>query len=207
MIKIILRMVFLGLFWTGSGVANAGAINHNVWYQFSFDTSNSTSNSVFATGCDPADPSGLSCTPSSGTSTEFADAQPWAFTVGLGGATLIVTDAFYADEHFEVFNFTSSLGLTPDVVAYDDTLNPVDCGDDPEVCLATPGMSFASFILGAGDYSLTISVFDAPWEVGSAYFKVESANVNAIPSPGALALILPGLLGVWLMHRKRSASS
>lgn len=201
MIKNIIHVAFLGLFWMGNSVANAGAINHNVWYQFSWDTSAS----VFARGCDPADISGLPCASSSGTPTVFADAPAWTFTVGSGGAALVLTDAFYTGDSFEVFNSGSSIGITPSVSPYDDTLNPIDCGDDPEACLATSGMSYVSFILGAGNYSLTTSVLVSPFEAGSAYFTVKSANV--IPSPGALALMLPGLFGLWLTRRKVGASS
>ena len=192
MINIVLRAALLGMFWITSGVASAGTISANTWYQFSF-----ANVGAFATGCDPADPAGQLCSPSGGTPTQFASAPPWTFTVGALGARLKVIDAFTAGDRFEVFSSGNSLGATSSAPDQN-----IDCGDDPEVCLVTTGMSYGEFVFGAGNYSLAISVLDTPTGVGSAYFQVTS-NVNAVPTPGTFALMLFGLFALWLVQSKR----
>ncbi len=74
--------------------------------------------------------------------------------------TLTVTDAFEASDRFEILDFGAPIGMTSPLVAG----VPVDCGDDPEVCLATPGMSTGLFALAAGAHSFTI----VPLESGVA---------------------------------------
>ena len=86
---------------------SAGPILSDVWYEFGF-----TDVGVDATGCDPADPAGAFCIPSSGTPTVFLDAPPWTFLASAAGATLTVTDAFLSGDQFELFDFGASIGLT-----------------------------------------------------------------------------------------------
>src|SRR5205807_246059 len=91
-----------------------------------------------ATGCDPADPAGPFCIPSSGTPTEFLDAPPWTFVAPAAGALLTVTDAFLAGDRFQVFDFGASLGLTSAPVGN------ADCGDDPIPCLALIALAWVA---------------------------------------------------------------
>src|SRR5882672_8473332 len=109
--------------------AAAGVISTGVFYEFGFSTAGTP-----ATGCDPADPAGPFCIPSSGTLTSFLTAPPWTFAAPQG-AVLIVTDAFVAGDRFQVFDFGISLGLTSVPIGNG------DCGDDPVVCLAAAGTS------------------------------------------------------------------
>lgn len=169
-------------------VCSAGPIAANTWYEFAF-----TDVGVTATGCDPADPAGPFCIPSGGTPTQFLDAPPWTFA---GSATLTVTDAFSSGDRFEIFDFGVSIGLTspPAAVAV------VDCGDDPVVCLATAGMSNASFALAAGPHSITIVATSSPGGGGAGYLRVAAAVVS---EPGSLALASLGLLGLALLRNRR----
>lgn len=170
--------------------AQAGPIAFDTFGQFGFDGVGTN-----AVGCDPADPAGLFCIPSSGTPTVFLDAPAWTFSVGAGGATLTVVDAFLAGDRFEIFDLGVSLGLTsalpPGTLA--------DCGDDPVVCLADPGMSSGFFNLGVGNHSITIRLVEG--ELGSGYLLVSGAN--AVPVPATLTLALGGLAGLWLTRRRR----
>src|SRR5437879_4732610 len=87
--------------------AYGGPIPFNTFLEFGFSTAGTP-----ATGCDPADPSGPFCIPSSGTPTQFLDAPSWTFLAPAGGAILTVVDAFLAGDRFQIFDFGVSLGLT-----------------------------------------------------------------------------------------------
>jgi len=171
----------------------AGPILGSTWYEFGF-----TDVGVSATGCDPADPGGPFCIPSSGTPTTFLDAPPWTFTA-LSSTALTVTDAFTSGDRFEVFDFGISIGFTslPVAGAF------VDCGDDPAVCLATAGMSVGTFVLAAGDHSITLSPILSPDGGGAGYLRIAAA---AVPEPGTLALAMLGLLSLYPLRLRRRQS-
>jgi hypothetical protein len=151
-----------------------------------------------ATGCQPADPGGDFCAPSSGTPTEFLPAPPWTFTADVGGATLTVTDVFVSGDQFEIFDFGTSIGLTSIPVA------GLDCGDDPVVCLATPGMSNAIFALAAGPHSITITPSIVPEPFGVGYLMVTGASA-AVPEPSTLFLLATGVGLIARAAGRRSA--
>jgi hypothetical protein len=71
------------------------------------------------------------------------------FTLTTQGI-LIVTDAYYAGDQFEVFNYGTSLGTTSPVLP-DSTINE----PDPDRASADPRWSSAFFILDPGSYSIT----------------------------------------------------
>lgn len=169
--------------------AYAGAIPFDTFLEFGFAAAG-----VPATGCDPADPAGPFCIPSSGTPTSFLDAPPWTFVAPAGGATLTVTDAFEAGDRFEIFDFAASIGLTSVPVG------TVDCGDDPAVCLANPAISSGSFSLASGNHSLVVVPTVAPSGSGSGFLRVQ-AQAQAVPEPGALALLGIGLAGLGLRRK------
>src|SRR5216117_2171702 len=95
--------------------AFAGPIPFDTYLQFSFSDVGTP-----AVGCDPADPAGAFCFPSSGTPTSFLDAPAWTFA---DSALLTIIDAFTSGDRFELFDFGVSLGSssTPGIDA--------DCGD------------------------------------------------------------------------------
>ena len=174
-----------------SAPASAGPIPFDEWLEFGF-----TEAGTPATGCDPADPAGPFCTPSSGTPSTFLDAPPWTFTASGAGATLRITDAFFSGDRFEIFDFGVSLGLTS-LPALD-----VNCGDDPVPCFANPAMSTGLFLLAAGNHSLTIIPTAALEGGGAGYFQVEGA-APVVPEPATLTLLATGLI---LSVRRRRAS-
>ncbi len=170
----------------------AGPIPFDTFHQFSFDSPGGG-----VVGCDPADPAGAFCIGSSGTATDFLDPPPWTFLAPSAGATLTVIDAFLSGDVFEIFDNGGSLGLTS-------VPGSGDCGDDPVVCLGTPGMSFGVFALGAGAHSLTMQVAQAPNGAGSGYLQV--AATQAVPEPASLALVLGALAVLWGSRRRQTAN-
>jgi hypothetical protein len=185
--KAIFRLALAAALLTVAPVSFAGLILPGTWYEFGF-----TDVGVPATGCFPDDPGGNFCIPSSGTPTQFLDAPPWTFTAA-SAATLTVTDAFASGDRFEVFDLGVSIGLTslPTATAL------IDCGDDPVVCLATAGMSIATFVLAAGPHSITLVPVLSPGGLGSAYLLVAAA---VVPEPGSLWLASLGLLGLSVLR-------
>lgn len=172
---------------------SAGPIFPDIWYEFGFSDPG-----VSATGCDPADPAGNFCVPSSGTLTEFLDAPAWTFS-SVAGATLTVTDAFLSTDRFELFDFGTSLGLTslPDAAAL------LDCGDDPLPCLATAGMSSGVFVLARGSHAITLVPVLGDGG-GAGYLKLVGAA--PVPEPATLVLISLGVVLFAAQHRRRHGS-
>ena len=176
-------------------IASAGPLTFDTFAQFSFDTVGAA-----VRGCDPADPAGAFCVPSSGTPTTFLDAPTWTFTAPAGGATLTVVDAFTAGDEFSVFDFDVLVGSTSAAVG-----RPLpDCGDDPVACLATFGMSRGVFSFAEGPHSISLVATRLADGLGSAYLRLEAGS--AVPEPASLALML-GALGVMSGIRRRRGAN
>jgi PEP-CTERM motif-containing protein len=174
--------------------ASAGPISVDTYYQFAFGDVGDP-----ATGCDPADPAGPFCVPSSGTPTSFLDAPAWSFTSGATGSTLTVTDAFDSGDRFQIFDFGVSIGLTSLPVA------GIDCGDDPVPCLANPGISHGVFALASGAHSITLSAALSPGGLGSGFLLLEDGGgPTAVPEPATLVLLTTGA-GMAYYRRRRQA--
>ncbi|MFB2975653.1 PEP-CTERM sorting domain-containing protein [Microseira sp. BLCC-F43] len=156
------------------------------WYEFSFGQVGED-----ARGCNPADPNGPVCTPSSAGNSVFAGASPWEFEVGAAGAILKVTDAFSRGDAFSIFNFNTLIGATstPSRGGY--------CGDNPDICFADPLVSKGAFNLAAGQYSLRIVPTNSPFKAGAAYFRLDEVEVKQVPEPvSVLGLLAFGAMGV-----------
>ena len=178
------RIAFVAATFVVCSPAQAGSISLGDWHEFSF-----TSPGVAAVGCAPADPAGNFCIPSSGAPSSFLDAPPWTFSSAVD-TILSVTDAFLSGDRFSILDFNSPIQLTSAPVP------GVDCGDDPVVCLATPGMSSAILKLASGPHSLTIVPTAA--DGGSAFLKV-----SAVPEPGTYALMTAGIALLLTIKRVR----
>jgi hypothetical protein len=126
---------------------------------------------VPAIGC-----TAMTCTPSSAGNSVFAPAPPWTFVAGETGVRLTVTDAFLLGDRFEVFDSGVSLGETSAV--------PVGgaCGSDPVPCLASA--SNATFALGEGSHSITITPTASPFGGGAAYFLITALTADDCKNGG-----------------------
>jgi hypothetical protein len=171
-----------------AGPASATVIAGDTWYEFSF-----TDAGVPALGCDPADPAGSFCVPSSGTPTSLAPPPPWEIVLAEPGS-FTLTDAFLAGDRFDVFDFGNLIGGTsaPTLGA--------NCGDDPADCLADPEISSGVFLLAAGNHALTIVPSESLLGGGVGYFRV-GTEVAVIPEPGSLAWLGMGALFLGVLRR------
>ncbi len=190
MVKSICRLAIFGLIWMATTAGNAGPVSGGVWYQFQFDAAG-----VPATGCETG------C-PAIGTPALFvqASAPVWSFSVGSGGASLKVTDAFWAGDSFRIFNGDATLGITPDVPAT--PTGAIDCEAEPDACYSLSGMSHSVFALASNDYFLSISAERSPYGFGTAFFRLDG-DIQSIPTPGTLALTLLALSGLVASQLKR----
>jgi hypothetical protein len=128
------------------------------WQEFRF----------FGVGVAATECTATTCVPSSAGNSMFAPDPPWTFTAGKRGAKLTVTDAFDLGDRFEAFDSGVSLGETSPV--------PLGgaCGSDPVPCLASA--SNATFALGAGAHSVTITPTASPFGGGAAYFRITALS-------------------------------
>ncbi|MDT7836166.1 PEP-CTERM sorting domain-containing protein [Aquabacterium sp. OR-4] len=182
----------LALGWLAPS-AQAGPVPFDTYAQFSLNGVGQ-----FAAGCAPADDQGNFCVPSSGTPSIALDAPGWRFQLGAGGGVLTIVDAFLGLERFEVLDGGQLLGISSPLQVLVNTTP--DCGDDPVVCLATPGISRAVFELAEGLHEITLRQLEGE-ALSSGYLHIAERGNNAIPEPGSLALLLLAAGGAALAGR------
>lgn len=180
-----LQVVAVVLVLAAFAVAPAGAtvIGLDQWYTFGFGAPNTPA--VDGAGGFVLGQNSLPSGPPS-----------WDLVAPKHGALFTVTDGFQQGDHFEVFDFGVSIGMTPDVL----TDGAHTCGNNEPGCLADPLMSHAVFALAPGNHQLTINVLDSPFGGGAAFFQAQAA----IPEPATLLLIASGLVACGVFGRRRS---
>ncbi|MEO8739126.1 MAG: PEP-CTERM sorting domain-containing protein [Casimicrobiaceae bacterium] len=163
--------------------AQATGILSGVWYTFQFGGTGSALDAC------------TSCTV--GNIGIAAPSSPW--TISLAGPfQLIVTDGFAAGDRFQLFDNNVSLGSTNAVAD-----SGVNCDNNVLGCLANPAFSHGTFLLGAGNHSLTGIATVSPFGGGAGFFIIRAVAV--VPEPGSLALIALGLgiLGFTMSRSRR----
>jgi len=163
-----------------TGTASASPIVIDQWYTFGFSGS----------GGDPLiSGSGFIL----GIRSLAAPDPAWTFTCS-STCTLVVTDGFLAVDQFELFDSGSSLGSTSAPTGG----SGHSCSNDEVACLADPLMSHGTFLLAAGDHTITgTHLIGVP---GAAFFIV-TVPVS-VPEPASLALIGVALLMVVGIRRR-----
>lgn len=149
-----------------------------LWYEFRFTT----------VGVDAVD--GTFTVPSSGGNSQEAPAPPWTFSSPVA-TSLRVVDAFMYGDAFNIYDFGSLIGQT--------SLVNIGGGtgiSDPELTWLDPLFSSGTFLLAAGDHSLTIQPYQI-YSSGAAYFRVD-----AVPEPATLLLFGSGLIVLAGIRRK-----
>ena len=171
-------------------------VNDPLWTEFSF-----FGLGAFAIGCQPADPAGGICTPSSGSNSQFGDAPPWTLTTAVP-VTLTVTDCFDIADGFEIFDNAVSIGFT----SVPGTGGGF-AGSDPDGCLIDPDSSSGTFVLAPGSHSITIQV--AYGNSGAAYFRADTAPAAPTLPQWSLILMFVLLLagGTMMLLRRGKASA
>jgi hypothetical protein len=173
------RCAALCLLLLGSRSASYADLLPGIWYEFGFDPNHSP----LAAGCQPEDPGGVPCPP--GIGSVNLGSPPWIFT----SPTLVdftITDGFLSGDFFDVLDFGVLIGSTP-AVAFGNS-----CGLDPNICVVDSEMSHNSFLLPAGDHSITISVYPAQI-LGEGFIQF-----TPVPEPStALLMICSVLVVIW----------
>lgn len=158
--------------------ALAGPILLGTWYQFFSDPNHSP----FAAGCLGALP-GQCPTVSN---TVALDSPPWTFTAS-SPVLLTLTDVHLSGDRFDVFDSGTLLGSTPTV-----GIGRINCGFDPNGCLADPNFSHATLELAAGSHSLTVFVHPAELNV-EGFFRLDP-----VPEPSTRVLLSASAWGLGL---------
>jgi cell division septation protein DedD len=138
---------------TGSGSFTDTSLVRGLWYTFS-----SSDMVQYVRGCgpEPAAPSYPQCASVPGVTASAHNLQPpWTYASSTC-TRLVVTDLWYQDNYYWVYDNGVKVGTTR--VSYGDGSfgGGPDCGSHPLVCLSSGKASWGEFILPVGSHSITI---------------------------------------------------
>ena len=138
-------------------------------------------------------------------------ALSFQFTVDPGNeAALTVVDTGASGDRFSVsINGVAQAATSAAVNSYPATIGQADF----DIALGNADYSRGFYVLGAGSYTVTGSLFSsaldefgAPLNSTSGGLKVEVTSVSAVPLPAAAWLMLSGLGAMGLRLRRRAPS-
>lgn len=129
----IFATTYVSLFATPAIAGDITDFANDKWLMFTFEAAGTP-----AKGCGPADPAALFCFVPTTVNGERADAPPWTFSAGEGGATITLQDIGVTGDMFEVFDHGTSIGSTSDVIP------GIFCGFTPDECAGIGGSSGSS---------------------------------------------------------------
>jgi hypothetical protein len=161
--------------------ASAGPITTGTWYTFSFAGTGSP----------------LSLSPSIPTNpVSQAAPAPWTITLS-GAANLTITDLETSGDYFTLYDNGVLLGTSDPGVP--NATNA--CYIDISCALADSNYGKGTFLLGAGDHSIT-GIFEGVIGAGDGAFMIAAAPTPA-PEPATLAIFGAGLIGAAAAMRRQ----
>lgn len=113
-------------------------------------------------------------------------------------AILTIVDGFLAGDQFEVFANTLSLGTTSAPVT-----PSANTGMDFDAALADGDHSWGSFLLGPGDYVISMDVLARSGGSSGNHLGAIRLDMAAVPVPAGGALLLSGLGLAAFLRRRR----
>jgi hypothetical protein len=164
--------------------AGASPITTNTWYTFGFNGTGSALAGPVALGTNPA-------------SLAAPDA-PW--TISLAGpANLTITDLEISGDYFTLYDNGVLLGTSDPGVP--NATNA--CNIDISCALADSNYGKGTFLLGAGDHSIT-GIFEGVIGYGDGAFTIAATTApTPAPEPMTLAIFGAGLLGAAAATRRQ----
>lgn len=101
----------------------------------------------------------------------LADSPPWTFEAGPDGATVTILDTPASGDQFALYDNGNYVGTTSVPGFAEPCSGPDDCLDT--------GLSSGEFTLEVGQHSLTIMAVQSPYNVGCAWFRVDSGDTGS----------------------------
>ena len=131
------------------------------------------------------------------------DGSALSFSFSLAApAYLTVLDGGFAGDQFRVFDNGTDLGLTSAPGAS----YPTSLGLDFDAALADSNWSRGTYLLGAGEHTITgLLTASAVSEFGDINATVGAVKVAPVPLPAALLLLLSGSGLLSVFSRRRAA--
>lgn len=116
--------------------------------------------------------------------------------------SFFVTDAYAIGDRFEIFDSTTSLGLTS-FVAVSGAHNI----SDAQTAYDSGYFSTGEFVVSAGTYSMNILTSISPYGSGGAFVKLDNSSTSPVPEPVTMILFGIGLLGLAGVNRKKAIAA